>query len=331
MATDALDPNLLRSKAAGKPAEAEGTPTMSGGRRKRVLKRVAYAAFFFWSLVTFTLIKIPDSAVANFLLNSLNQNTPYQWQAEKIGIGFFPAPHLRMEKLGLEPKFPGAGVPLFLDEVRIYPNPLALIPIGGGPSFAGSFRAEAYKATIRGYFSTGRDVSLHVETDSADLSKITPLESHVDLKGNVTALDFRIYLPSQRVGSADGEVTLKAKNIQFDPSGLGLPIVLPLLNLGEVDVQGTLTKGQLKIEKFKVGGAGKDLDLQIPNGTVNLSDVTPNTRYDLHVLLKPSPAIDKAVPGLSSTMGMWSTIKPDGSYAMRVQGTLGAPGFPARD
>lgn len=335
MATsDALDTNLLQTKRgrATEPQSPADPVVAAAARRKRVLKVIAYAVFFFWSLVTFTLLKIPDSVVANFLLNTLNQNTPYQWQAEKIGIGFFPWPHLNMEKLDLEPKFPGAGPELRIDEVRVYPNPFALIPIGGAPAFGGSFRAEAYHATVKGSFATGKDVSLRIETaDGVDLAKIAPLASRVDLKGNVTNLDFRIYLPNQRVGNSDGEVTLKAKNIQLDPSSLGLPVVLPLLNLGDVDIQGTLARGALKIEKFKIGGPGKDLDITIPNGTVNLSDVTPNTRYDLHVQLKPSPAIEKAVPGLASMLQMWSTVKPDGSYAMRIQGTLAAPGFPAKD
>jgi type II secretion system protein N len=327
--SDALDTNLLRTKGGGKAAasaEAALDPiALSQLRRKKILKGLAYAVFFLWSLVTFTMLKIPDSVVANLLLNTLNQNTPYNWQAEKIGIGFFPWPHLTMEKLDLAPKFAGGGPDMRIDEIRVYPNPFALIPLGGAPAFGGSFRAEAYKTVVKGSFGTGHDLSLHVTTDSIDLGRIPPLAAAMDLKGNVTALDFRIYLPGQRVGIADGEVVLKAKNVALDPSSFGLPIVLPLLNLGDVDVEGTLRQGALKIEKFKVGGAGKDLDIQIPSGTVNLSDVTPNTRYDLHVLLKPSAAMKAAVPGIDGMLGMWATVKPDGAYAVHVQGTLASP------
>jgi type II secretion system protein N len=326
--TDALDPNLLRSQRPAQKSEAE--PATPANRRKRLLKIAAYAAFFVFSLVTFTVLKVPDAVIANSLLNALNQNTPFQWQAEKIGVSFFPAPHLKMEKLTLEPKVPG-GVPLALDEVRVYPNPFALLPIGGAPAFGGYFRAEAYQAVVKGSFGAGRDLSLHLESDGVDLGKITPLAGLVDLKGKITALNFRIHLPNQRVGSADGEVRIKGKDMQLDPSSLGLPIVLPVLAVGDLDVQARITKGQVTIEKFSVGGPGKDLDLKIPSGTVNLSDITPNTRYDLHLLLKPSPAIEKAVPGFGTTLGMWSTLKPDGNYAMRVTGTFAAPGFPAKD
>jgi type II secretion system protein N len=332
MATDALDTNLLRSPGkAGKGGDAKADKGPSPWTRKRIAKLAAYTVFFFWSLITFTLLKIPDSVVANFLLNSLNTSTPYQWQAEKIGLAFFPAPHLVMEKIDLQPKFPGAGIPLSIDSFSVYPNPFALIPLFGGPSAGGSFSAEAYKAALKGSFSSGRDVSVKLESDSIDLSKIAPLAGHVDIKGILSAIYVQAHLPNQRLGAADGEIQLKGKNMVFDPSGLGLPIALPILNLGDLDVNGTITKGLLKIEKFKVGGPGKDLELSIPTGTVNLSDVTPNTRYDLHLLLKFSPAIEKAVPGIGGMMGMWSSQKPDGSYAMHINGTLAAPGFPTKD
>jgi type II secretion system protein N len=334
MATGALDTNLLQTNKRGKQGDSPGS--MAQGRiavsRKKILKGVAYAAFFLWALVTFTVLKIPDSAVANFLLNTLNQNTPYQWQAEKISIGFFPSVHLKMEKLSMEPKFPGGGPPIHLDDAKIYPNPFLLIPFGGAPTFGGSFKTNAYKSLVTGSFGAGTNMSLKVETESLDLGKITPLTSMgVDLKGVVSALYLQLALPGQRLGMAEGEVQLKAKNVVFDPASLALPMALPVLNLGDVDVQGTVTRGQLKIDKFKLGSAGKDLEIQIPSGTVVLSDVMPNTRYELHLLIKPSATMEKAVPGVGAMLASFATVKPDGFYAMKLQGTLATPAFPMKD
>jgi type II secretion system protein N len=333
--SDALDTNLLRSNKAGsKAAETAITDPAAAAavRRKRILKNLAYAVFFFWALVTFTLLKIPDSLVTNLLLNTLNQNTPYQWQAERIGIGFFPAPHLQMDKLVLDPKYPGAGPALQIDDVRIYPNPFSLIPTGGGSAFGGYFRAEAYKAEVKGSFSMGKDLYLRVYTpDTVDLGKIAPLAASVALKGSLQSLDLRLNMPGQRLSNSDGEITLTARNVQFDPSNLGLQVTLPALSVGDVNLEGTLARGQLKITKFKVGGAGKDLDLMIPNGTVNLSDITSATHYDLHVQLKPSAALEKAVPGFGDTIGVFATKKPDGYFATHLTGSLASPGFPVRD
>ncbi|HEY8280287.1 MAG TPA: type II secretion system protein GspN, partial [Bdellovibrionota bacterium] len=280
----------------------------------------------------FTMLKVPDSAVANFLLNSLNQSTPYQWQAETIRLGFFPFPHLKVEKLNLDPKFPGAGPALAVEEFRVYPNPFSLLPLGGPPAFGGSFRAEAYKANFHGYFAAGSDVKLRVETANADLAKFLPLNpTGSDLKGNITNLFIQILLPSQRASLADGEISVQGKNVAIDPSMFQLPIALPILNLGELDIQGSVSRGQVKITKFKLGSPGKDLELQIPNGSITLSDVTPNTRYDLHLLIKPSGAIIAAVPGITAMLDSMATRKPDGFYGLRLQGSLAAPGFPSKD
>ena len=330
MATDALDPNLLRSSKSGAKPPPTEAPALTPSRRKDLLKALAYAGFFLWALVFFTMLKVPDSLVTNFLLNTLNQSTPYQWQAERISLGFFPLPHVRLEKLNLEPKF-GVGVSVALDEVKIYPNPFSLIPTGGGSAFGGSFRAEAYKAVVKGSFSSGANFALRIDTDSIDLSKVTPLaRAGLDLKGAIANLHFQITLPGQRLANADGEVELKGKNMVLDPASFSLPMALPVLNLGEVEVQAQIQRGQVKIEKCKIGAPGKDLDVQI-TGTVNLADVTPNTRYDLHVQLKPSATIKTAVPGIESMLGNFATLKPDGYYAMRIQGTLSAPAFPAKD
>jgi type II secretion system protein N len=330
MATDALDPNLVRSaKSTSKPG-ATAAPAQPKSRRKDLLKTLAYVLFFLWALAFFTMLKVPDSAITNFLLNSLNQNTPYQWQAERISLGFFPLPHLTLEKLNLEPKF-GSGVPITLDEVRIYPNPFSLIPLGGPSAFGGTFRAEAYKAVVKGSFSSGSNLSLKIDTESVDLAKIKPLaRSGVDLKGTLVNLHFQITMPSMQLTSSDGEVELKGKDMVLDPASFSLPIALPVLNLGDVNLQGQIQRGQVKIEKFKLGSAGKDLDMQV-TGTITLADLTPNTRYDLHVLLKPSAAIKAVVPAIDSMLGTWATLKPDGYFAMRIQGTLSAPAFPTKD
>lgn len=334
MAVHTLDQNLLQSPKPqkGEAPVVQTTSSNSASMRKRIFKIIAYTVFFLWSLAFFTFLKIPDSVVANFLLNSLNQNTPYQWQAEKIGLSFFPLPHLQIEKLGLEPKFPGGGIPLFLDELRIYPNPFSMIPLGGKPAVGGSFKANLYQSAIHGSIATGSNTSLRVETSALDLARFTPISrGGMDLKGNITNLYLQVALPGQRLAMANGEINLQGKNVVFDPASLQLPMALPILNLGDVDIKATVNRGQVKFEKFKLGSPGKDLEVQIPNGTMMLADVMQNTRYELHLLIKPSAAIQSAMPGLIDMLKSMATAKPDGFYAMKLQGTFMAPGFPVKD
>lgn len=312
MVSETLDTSLLPSSKKAKP-DGGAAPTPAASRKKRILKGLAYAAFFFASLVFFTVVKIPNSAIANYLLNYANRaSTSYNFQAEKIAVRFFPLPHLEVANLAMEPRFPGAGVPVALEEVKLYPNPL----VGLGASF----RATGYRNSIRGAASPS---SFKLEGESVDLAKLTPLaDLGLDLKGLLSSLYVQLSMSGQRVSTADGEVRIVGKNIVFDPTNFGLPVPLPVLQLGDLELQGTATNGQVKIDKLKLGSPGKDIEIQVPSGTLTLSDVALNTRYDLHVIIKPSPAIEKAVPLLPSMLSAMATKRPDGFFGIKLAGTF---------
>jgi type II secretion system protein N len=295
MAANSLDPSLLASakkpkpKAKG-PADGGGAPVVVDPRAKRILKIAAYIAIFCSSLVFFTILKIPDSVVANVALNALNTQTPYRWQAEKIGLAFFLTPHIYFEKLNLEPQAPD-GLAFALTELRIYPNPFSLLPIGGPPALGGSFKADAYSARFTGSFTAGASISLKLETENTDLAKLTPLsEAGLNIKGIAKSLYLKLTMPNQRLSGSDGQVQLSGKNLVFDPGPLALPMALPILNLGDVEIRGTISHGQLKIEKFQVGGAKGDLEVQA-SGTITLSDMLALTRLDIHLRVKPCSAM----------------------------------------
>lgn len=313
MATEAtLDPSLLTAK---KPKGE-----LAGGfspRRKRLFKVLAYVGFFLSALVFFTIIKIPDAAVANFLIAQAHQNAPnYQFQADKISVKFFPLPHLVAEKLSMEPRFPGSAIPFAFEELRVYPNPLVL-----GASFSG----DAYKTTIKGSGSMG---SLHVQTENLDLSRFTPLgELNLDLKGIVTSLAVSLSLHNQRLSTAEGEVSLKGKQMTFDPSPFTqqMGMAFPVLNLGDLELEGEAKNGQLRIEKGKIGAPGKDLELLIvPGSTITFSDVMMNTKYDITLHVKPSAAIEKSVPAFG-LLGAMGTKRPDGFTSIKIAGSLVGP------
>ncbi len=306
----ALDTNLIQT--AKKPKG--DSPDPAARKKKRILKILSYVLFFLSSLIFFTLVKIPNSAIANFLLNYANQSSSsYNFQAERIAVRFFPLPHLEVASLALEPRFPGAGVPIALEEINLYPNPF----LGLGASF----RALGYRNKIQGYISNS---SFKLEGEGVDLSKLTPLaDLGLDLKGILSVLYLKLSLDGQRVSKTTGEFHLSGKNFVFDPSNFGLPVALPILQLGDLEIQGTANNGQVKIDKFKVGGPGKDIEIQVPSGSLALNDVSLNSRYDLHILIKPSPSLEKAVPLLPSMLSAMATKRADGFFGLKLAGTFG--------
>jgi type II secretion system protein N len=328
--TGSLDTSLLSTGRQGKNKQQPANTDSTDPKAKRALKIAAYAAIFFSSLAFFTILKIPDSLVANVALNNLNSQTPYQWQAERIGLAFFLTPHVYFEKLNLEPTQPG-GVPLALNELRFYPNPFSLLPIGGPPALGGSFKADAYSSYFWGSFSSGTNLNLRLETEDCDLAKLTPLsETGLSLKGIASSVYVKLSLPNQRLSLADGEIDLKGKNLVFDPGPLSLPITLPILKLGDLEIKGSINHGAFKIEKLQLGGAKGDLELQA-NGTITLADNSTLTRVDLHLRVKPSPNLEKAVPTLPGLLDALGTKKPDGFYAFKMSGMVSQMGPPQKD
>jgi type II secretion system protein N len=330
MPVDTLDTNLLSSRGKRPNSddlpEAPATPIT---RQKKMLKIAAYVVIFFISLVIFMIMKIPDSAVTNITLTQLNSNTPYSWRADKVGFRFFFLPHLFFEKLELEPKFQ-VGTGLSVTSMSLYPSILSLIPTGG-PNFRGSFSAEAYQGQFNGSFKLGNTTALDAEVENLDLAKFSPLsQSGIDMKGIITSLVADLTMESQKLSRSDGTIRGTGKNLVFDPASLQLPIALPVMDLGPMEFQAKILRGKMKIEKLQLGGPTKDLELRV-EGDIQLSEPTAYSRVDLHLRLKPSDKILRAVPSLQGMLTSLAAKRSDGFYGMKLSGTIAAMGIPQAD
>ncbi|MGZ3694014.1 MAG: type II secretion system protein GspN [Bdellovibrionota bacterium] len=331
MPVDTLDTNLLSSRGKRKSSEdLPEEPIAPATPRKKAMKLAAYCVIFLVSLIFFMIMKIPDSTVTNLTLAQLNANTPYNWRADKVGFRLFFLPHLVFEKLELEPKFQ-AGGGFSVATMKIYPGLLSLIPMGGAPNFRGSFSAEAYQGNFSGSFALGNNSAFSTEVENLDLAKFTPLsQAGVDLKGVITSLVADLTMESQRLSRSDGTVRASGKNIVFDPGSLQLPIAVPIMDLGPLEFQAKILRGKLKIEKLQAGGPTKDLELRI-EGDVQLSEPINFSRLDLHLRLKPSDKIMRAIPALQGMLTSLAAKRADGFYGMKLSGTLAAMGLPQPD
>jgi type II secretion system protein N len=327
---DTLDTNLLAS--ARKPKEAEAAPQLPVNRRQKILKVLAYCLIFIFSLVFFMILKIPDSVVTNLTMRALNQNTPYSWRADKISFRVFFLPHLEFEKLELEPKFPtGPGGGISIDKMSVFPSLLSLIPSGSAMNLRGSFTAEAYKGLFSGSFNLGASTAIGLKVSALDLTKLTPLSSAgIDLKGMLESLIVNLTLENQRLSRSDGDIRATGKNIVFDPASLQLPMAVPILDLGPADIQARIARGKLRIEKFQLGGPGKDIEARL-EGEIQLSEPITYSRLDLRLRVKPSAKLTQALPSLQGMLTSLAARRADGFYGMKLSGTLGAMSLPQPD
>jgi type II secretion system protein N len=328
MAVDTLDPNLLSSgKKAKAPPPIPVPPAVA--RNRRILKPVAYIAIFFSALIFFFYVKTPASLVQGVVLNTLNQGGSMQWQADSISSRLFLFPHLKAENLTVAPTR-GTFPPVLFDEMRIFPSFLSFIPWTGKMNPAFSFDGTAYKAEFAGKaWPNGSALNLTVE--KLDFSELVPLiEAGVRLKGVIDSLNTELELAGGRLSQANGTVSAKGKNFVVDPSAFSLPLPLPILDLGALDLRGRLDKGRLNIEKFSVGTPGKDLEVS-GSGSIQLMDTIQFSRVDLRLRIKPSAKIMTAMPALQGMLGTIAALQPDGFYAMKVSGTFTQMGLPQPD
>ena len=333
MPVDSLDTNLLATgrKPKGEAAPEADLPTAPASRRSKILKIAAYCGIFLISLLFFMILKIPDSLVTGFTLRALNQNTPYNWRADRISFHLFFLPHLTFEKLELEQKFPTGGGPIRVQEMRIYPSLLSLIPTGGTPALKGSFSAEAYQGEFSGRFDLGPNTALSLNVDNLDFAKLEPArDAGLDLKGLISNFALNLVLESQKLSRSEGDIKLSGKNVVFDPASLQIPMALPILDLGNADIQGRILRGKLKLEKFQIGGPTKDLEFRA-EGDIQLAEPIQFSRLDLRLRIKPSAKLVTALPTLQNMLNTLAAKRADGFYGLKVTGTMNAMGLPQPD
>lgn len=307
-------------------------PPLAQSRAKRILKALAYVAIFFAALILFIALKLPDSLISNSVLNALNTNTPYRWQAEKINAKFLLLPHLNTEKLTMESKGVGSTMPpITFDTMKVYPSLLSLIPITGAFRPRVSFDGTAYQATLQGSAKMGNDLSVNFLGENVNLAKLTPLrEMGVDLQGVFTSLTTQLDAENGDLSRANGTFDIQGKGLVVDPAALPIPMSLPILDLGPADIKAKITNGRVDLERFQLGGTGKDLELRV-TGDIRLSRNPAFSPANLRVVLKFSPKVMQAMPSLKGLLDSLATPQPDGGYAMRFSGTLANLGMPRQD
>lgn len=328
MTTDALDTNLLASHNK-KEKEPEQLPTEAESKKKKWAKLAIYVLVFFLSFFFFASLKLPNTFFKGIVLGALNQNNSSQWQADQLSFRFFWLPHIRAENLGLVPSAMSDMPALTFDQMRIFPSFFSLLPLTGSFRPAASFDGSAYGAEFEGWVQPAKP-ELELSVTQADLSKMTPLlEKGIDLKG-ILDLTLQLALENQRLSRSNGTFTLKGKSFVVDPSAFGVPLPLPILDLGGIDLEGNIQNGRVRLQKAQVGTPGKDLEIRA-TGEIQLMDNPSFSRLDLRVQLKPADKILSAMPALKTMLATIAAEQPGGFYAMKVSGTLMQMGMPTPD
>ncbi len=322
---DSLDTNLLASSK--KPVAPVTLPSPANEKRKKTLKVFAYIAIFLFFLIFFFVLKIPNSLVQNLALSALNQDPSLQWQADRIQTRALLLPHLYAENLSLQA---ASGSSIHFKTMRIFPSLFSLIPWTGSFQPKISFDGESYQAKFTGSIRP-KTMDVELSVANADFSKLTPLlEAGIDIKGILSSLKSELSLSNNRLSQASGTIEAQGKNLVIDPAAFGVPMALPILDIGILDIQAKAERGKVLLEKMQLGSPGKDLEVRA-SGDMQLMDNMDFSRLNLKLRVKPSEKILQAMPALRSMLGSMGALQSDGFYAMKISGTLNQMGLPQPD
>lgn len=320
MTTDTLDTNLLASSRQQKAEPTQPTPIHRG---KKAIKALSYVGIFLAAFFFFCYLKLPNSLVQSLVLSAVNQpGSGLQWQADSLSLGFFLSPHLTAKGLSTNGNF--QIPPLKIDSLVVGPSLLSL------PSLAFSFSGEAYQSKFSGS-AAPKAQSFNVNWQDVNLEKLTPLRDQgIELQGIITSALVNMALTNGRLSQSDGEIKVTGKNFVIDPAALHIPMPLPIMDVGQVDIQGRLTRGKLSLTRAQLGSPGKDLQL-LATGEIQLNDNINFSRADLRLKLKPSEKILGAMPALKQMLSTLAYLQPDGFYAMKTSGTFMQMNLPTPD
>jgi len=328
MTADTLDTNLLSSGRKRANAEANTPPPVT--RSKKIFKFLGYSSLFLSFFLFFIFLKLPSSLLQSLIMGALNQpGNPLQWQADQVKITFFPLPGISLTSLSTPGNF--QIPPLSFDEITLRPSFLSLIPITGSFSPSIGFQGKAYQFSFEGTVSPLNSPSLVLKAKDVDLMKLGPLrEKGIELQGVLSEIDIDVSLPQNRLSQAEGKIAIKGKNFLVDPAALSLPVPLPILDTGAIQVEASILNGRASLRNSSLGAPGKDIQL-FANGDIQLNDRMENSKVDLRLRLKISDKIFTAMPALRQMLNTLATQQPDGFYAMKTSGTLERMNLPVPD
>jgi type II secretion system protein N len=329
-------------------------------RLRKVLRWVGYVAGYLLVFVIFAYVSFPYERLKHRLIAS--------YQAAQTGPY---ADHLEIDHLSWSWRFPGIvaeGVRLDMaapadkalgstttvsastgstpatpplahevveaEEVFVRISPLDLLT--GARSV--TFSARALGGEISGSASdSDASRSLAVELDDIDPGGIPHLAKLIGLplRGRISG-QIALELPEGRLARADGTLELHGEDLQIGDGKAKIKemIVLPPIEIGQLNMKAEITAGRLKLEECSA--TGRDVELSMTGG-LRLRQQIDSSLAELEIKLGFSDKYkqqnemtkalfgqpDSKVPGLFDTVTKTVFAKTeDGSYTAKLTGLL---------
>ena len=306
------------------PTEPHQAPELEISRRKRIAQSIGWVAFGLASLFLFTLIKLPEDRIKNYVQGMIAaQLAPkgITLTAERgylsVGWGITYV----MKDVSLT--FPSPESTTKIEKITLTPSLLPMIfGYQGGNLWVEQGDGSLYASVSM----KGTQISASLKAKSIDVGKVGLLNLAAGVRGSAVwsgtaslAGDFSI--PS----TLTGDVDLTVGKISLDQQSI-LGFNVPKIQLSEGRIEVTADKGKATIKQFKLGKPGSGDDLQASGtGDVLLGRNWDSSNLNAKTNFRFSESVSKAFVLLDALLGAGK--QTDGSYTFALSGPLSAPQF----
>lgn len=309
------------------PAQVVGVGETSPSRAKQILKKVGWAALGIFCLLFFTLLKLPEDKIRNYVQGMISSQLSSQGitltaTQSNLSIGFGIS--YTMKDITLN--FPPPQEPVHIDQISISPSILSAFTGKAGATIHVENKAGILNASFSSPMSgPSGPISFSFSSNNMDLGSLGVLPAMVGIRGSAVAngeghLDGDTSLPS----TLNGKIQLDLNKIVIDQQTV-MGFSVPRLGVSEGKADIEVDKGKALIKTLRLGKPSSTTDDVKANitGDVVIGKNLPYSTLNLKANLSFSQNVLKAFVLLDAIMG--PAKQADGSYAYSLTGPLNSP------
>ncbi len=296
---------------------------------KKVLKQVGWIVFTGFCLIFFSLMKLPEDRLKNYLdgqISSLLSQQEISFFSKESHLSFLWGVSYTLKGVTLH--FPPPTPSVEIDQITVSPSLISLI-LG---RISGKFELKKEEGFLSGGISVrGNQISLSCEAKKFDLGKSGLLSALsaasvtgiVDGKGSASG---DLNVPS----SWESEAQLQVSAITVGPQ-LIAGFSLPKISISEGMIDFSLNRGKAKIQTLRLGRSGNTTSKPVPvddiqgtlSGEILLNQQWTSSTLNLQTRFSLSETILKSLVLLEMILSPGK--QEDGSFGYRLTGTLESP------
>jgi type II secretion system protein N len=300
-------------------SEDFATTPQSLSESRSPFKVIGMVVLFLTCVILLTLLKLPEARITGFIQGMVQSGLdPYGIYLTDRGreLSLFPAPLYRLDHPVIE--LPDQTRVEF-DELRVHPKLSGLFI--GKPGIRAELKQGASEILVNAAGKGDRvDAEIHLE--NADLGKLGVFAFAAGLRGaGFLSGDIKVEGSLADPSTLNGSLELKLRKLRLDEQNF-MGFQIPTVQVSEGDLNIEIKAGKILLKNVQIGKGMDDLRVQV-TGDLGLNRYLNSSTMNLRAVLGLSDKLRQSFSILETLMASAKT--PDGRYAYKLTGTLGAP------